>query len=429
MEVKNWAGNVTFHPKQILQPTSEQDIAHIIINARKQKKKIRVVGAGHSFSRLIETENMLLDLRNLSGLVKVDRQKKQATFKAGTPIKLATELLANEGLALPNQGDIAEQALAGAFSTGTHGTGMEFASLAQGVVAMRFIDGTGQVQIINEQAEGDVINACRVALGSCGILTEVTIQCLELYNLKMERRNLPLEEVLTYVRDHHRNHRHVEFFWFPYSPYAQLKIGDISTEHKPRSKIGRFISEKILEKALFAIICKIAKTFDRTAPAVSRLCGYLNPSDSFIEPSRLVFPSERSVRFTEMEYALPIEKGLECFHAIRKLIHEKQMPVFFPIEYRVAGSDSAWLSPMYGRESAIISIHVFEGYFQDPYFSAAEDIFRSFGGRPHWGKVHTIKSSEALEMYQRFSDFQTIRQTFDPDDLFVNAQLEMLFTG
>ena len=155
MEVRNWAGNVRFQPKQVLEPTSEQDIAHIIINARKQKKTIRVVGAGHSFSRLIETEDLLLNLKHVSGLLRVDKTKKQATLKAGTPISLATELLAREGLALANQGDIAEQALAGAFSTGTHGTGLEFASLAQSVVAMRFVDGKGEVQIVDENSDNE----------------------------------------------------------------------------------------------------------------------------------------------------------------------------------------------------------------------------------------------------------------------------------
>ncbi|MEY4631663.1 MAG: hypothetical protein RIQ81_1783 [Pseudomonadota bacterium] len=428
MKVSNWSGNVRFSPESIVMPTNVEEVVEVVKMARKRGTKIRVAGSRHSFSRLIESQEILVDLSLMSGLIGIEPDKKQADFLAGTPIHVATEKLFEQGLGLGNQGDIDRQTLAGAFSTGTHGTGLGFASLAGFVSEMEFVDGNGTVHVVNEDTPGDRLNACRVNFGTFGITTRFKIQCQDAYLLRQRSENMPVNDVLARVDEFAANNRHFEFFWFPFSSLAQVKTCNPEKIENRRNPMLRFCSEKILERVAFGAFCKTATMVPALAPAISRLCGAINPPSDFAEPSHRVFPSERNVVFTEMEYAVPIERGVECFKEIMNLIERERIPVFFPVEFRVAGVDRAWVSPMHGRKSAIISIHVYRHFAMKQLFAAAEPVFKKFGGRPHWGKVHHMTRQEIETIYPRWNHFEELRQQYDPGRIFLNPMLESYFT-
>src|SRR5690606_14063917 len=131
----------------------------------------------------------------------------------------------------------------------------------------------------------------------------------------------------------------------------------------------------------------------------------LIPETVYSDTSFRVYPSARDVRFTEMEYAVPLDAGVSCFQDLRRMIEREKIQVFFPVEYRVAAADTAWLSPFYGRKSAIISLHVFKRRDEERYFREAEAIFKAYGGRPHWGKIHSLTRDEIQSLYPRFEEF------------------------
>lgn len=427
MQIKNWAGNVCFSPTERQTPGSLADVVALVARARAERKNIRVIGAGHSFSPLIVTDDIFIDLKRMSGLVSVDRALRRATFLAGTTIRDATRILATHGLALANQGDINRQSLAGAFSTGTHGTGLAFASLANFLTAVEFVDGTGTVRTVDEQTPNDLLQAAKVALGAFGVLTTVTFQCVDAFILRCGSVSVAVDDCLAMLDDHVMNNRHFEFFWFPYSQLVQMKLSNPVTEENRRGRLGKLFSEKVVERVAFGSMCELARAVPKLAPAISRFCGSLNPDSDFAEPSYEVFPSERDVVFTEMEYAVPLAAGPACFNEIRKQIETEKIPVFFPVEYRIAGADDAWISPMYGRESAIISLHVYKGFRQEEFFGAVEPIFKRHGGRPHWGKLHNITANELRTLYPKWEEFATLRKHFDPDGIFCNRILRKYF--
>jgi FAD-linked oxidoreductase len=429
VRISNWSGNVHFEPAMVARPTNTSDVVDIVKSARSDGRKIRVMGSKHSFSPLIESNDILVDMSLMSGMVSLDQENRLATFLAGTPIHVATESLYKNGLSLANQGDIDRQTLAGAFSTGTHGTGLAYASLAGFIQEMEFVDGNGLVHVVNENSSDDLLNACRVNFGTFGISTRFTIKCVDAHLLRNQSRNLALEEILTNIEGFAASNQHFEFFWFPYSNVAQVKTCNPATSPNPRNAVMRFLNEKLLERALFGAFCRTATWFPVTAPAISRFCGAINPATDFTEPSHRVFPSERNVIFTEMEYALPLEFGVSCFREIKNLIEEKRIPVFFPVEFRVAGPDTVWVSPMHGRRNAIISIHVFRQFAMKEIFNGAQVIFKKYGGRPHWGKVHDLTHAELASLYPNWGRFSDVRDSFDPDRIFLNPMLNKYFPG
>ena len=427
MTIKNWAGNVVFTPKQVERPTSIAAIQEIVVNASKASQTVRIMGAKHSFSDLIVTEDVLLSLERMTGLISVNKELLTATVWAGTSIRQLGPLLAEHGLAFPNQGDVDAQSLAGAASTGTHGTGFEFAALANHLIAMEFVDGQGQIKTIDQDSPGDLLNAARVSLGTFGIITKVTIQCVPAFRLRDRRRRITLDQCLDIAISEARKVRHFEFFWFPYSPWAQIKICEPTQELAPRDPVKKYIDDDILERYLFGALCEMTAFVPSMSQLTSKIAGALMPDTSYSDDAYKVFPSSRHVRFNEMEYAVPLEQGIACFTAIKTMIEQKQIKVFFPVEFRVARADQCWLSPMYGRESAIISLHVFRFTDQDRYFQEAEAIFRAHGGRPHWGKVHNMDRQAALSLYPKWQDFEKFRGLMDPKGLFLNPILKNLF--
>ena len=421
MEVRNWGGNVAFEPGRIEKPKNTDDLIAIIKSASEQKRRVRAIGSGHSFSPLIVTRDVLVDLCNMNGLIKVEGGT--ATFAAGTPVASATELLWKEGLALANQGDINHQTLAGAVSTGTHGTGMAFGSLSSFVRELEFVDGQGRLQVTTPEN----LHAAQVSLGTLGIITRVSMQCRPRFVLRDHRTSVSLDAALTEFATWAKQHRHLEFFWFPWSKHVQLKALDEVTEENPRSRFSKIVGDEILERWLFKGVCEVTKLVPALSPTMSRLCGKLMPDSDHADWSWRVYPSSREVRFTEMEYSVPVAAGPECFRAIANMIMRKNIRVFFPLEYRVAAADAAWLSPFHDRTSAIISLHVYKRVDEQRYFREAEAIFKDFDGRPHWGKIHTPDPEKAAKSWPRWGDFARLRKEFDPDGLFSNELMGAWF--
>jgi len=421
MEVRNWGGNVEFAPGRIERPKTTDDVIAIIKSAREQKRKVRAIGSGHSFSPLIVTHDVLVDLSDMSGLIKTESET--ATFAAGTPVSRATELLWHEGLALANQGDINHQTLAGAVSTGTHGTGLAFGSLSSFVRELEFVDGQGRVQVTTPEN----LHAAQVSLGSFGLITRVKLQCRPRFILRDLRSSVPFDTALSEFSNWAKQHRHLEFFWFPWSKHVQLKALDEVTAENPRSKFSKVVGDEILERWLFQGICDLTKLVPALSPTVSRLCGKLMPDSDHAEWSWRVYPSSREVRFTEMEYSVPLAAGPACFRAIANMIMRKKLHVFFPLEYRVADADAAWISPFHNRVSAIISLHVYARVDEARYFREAEAIFRDFEGRPHWGKIHTPAPEIIPKSWPKWGDFDKMRRQFDPDGLFTNELIGAWF--
>ncbi|MEY2726625.1 MAG: hypothetical protein RLZZ458_2492 [Planctomycetota bacterium] len=178
--VRNFGGNVEFRPQQIVAPASEQEVLNLLA---QQPRRVRVMGSRHAWSPLIQTGDLLLDLRRLSDVHVVSTADGKVLVKAqaGCPIWKILEALNEHGLTLPAIGLITAQTIAGAISTGTHGSGRSSISHYVQEIRLACYDKSGDVPRVVTISEGDELRAARCSLGCMGVILEVTFAAVPQY--------------------------------------------------------------------------------------------------------------------------------------------------------------------------------------------------------------------------------------------------------
>ncbi len=425
--MKNWAGNITWNPSEIAYPTSEEAIQQIVLKAANDRKKIRIIGTGHSFTPLCKTDDILISLDKFQGLVNTNKDKVQATVKAGTKLNYLGELLFKEGMAMENLGDIDVQSIAGTISTGTHGTGKKFGTISTQVIALRLVNGKGEIVDCSETNNRALFKAAQVSLGVLGIITQVTLQCVPAYKLALQNRKETIAAVLGNLKERNDNNRNFEFYWMPYSETTWTKTSNIVESDEPdKINFFNYWSEYVLENYLFKLFCEYATLFPSQNVAVSKLTASSISDVKKVYYSHKIYATQRMVRFREMEYNVPREAFETVFKEVVKTVNSKKFNIHFPIESRFVKGDDIMMSPAYGRDSAYIACHVYAKKDCRPYFDALEAIFRNHGGRPHWGKMNTLTTNDIVDLYPEFRTFMKHRMQQDPDNLFISPYLQQL---
>ncbi|SDT20251.1 D-arabinono-1,4-lactone oxidase [Microlunatus soli] len=425
---RTWGRTERATPSAIIAPADAAAIVDIVGRAAFRGGTVKPVGAGHSFTPIAVTTGIQLDLCRLSGLFAVDVDQRRVTLGAGTRLADVPALIGPYGLAMTNLGDIDRQTVAGAISTGTHGTGSRFGGLATQVVAMEMITGTGEMITISEADHPELLDAARVGLGALGVLTAVTLQCVPAFVLAAQERPEPLDEVLDTFAGRCDGADHFEFYWFPHTTTALTKINTrlpAGSELAPLPPARRFIDDTLVANELLRLLCAVQARLPAITPSINRTAGRVTGNRSFTDLSHRVFTTSRRVRFREMEYALPRSAVPDALRAVARLITDRGMRISFPIEVRSAAADPIWLSTAHGRETGYIAVH---RYWRDadtaPYFDAVERIMLEHDGRPHWGKLHGLTARRLAACYPRFDDFRTVREDLDPQRVFGNDYLD-----
>jgi len=419
---KNWSGSQLCYPQARQAPATVDALQQLV---RETQGRIRPVGSGHSFSALVPTDDTLVSVSRLSGVIDHDAKHHQATLWAGTRLGDIGAPLAEAGQAMLNMPDIDEQTLAGALGTATHGTGAGIGCLPAFVEGMQMVLANGEVVECDRNQNADLFNAARVNLGALGIVTQVRMQNAPLYRLKREMEWLPIDDILQQADRLADSHRNFEFYYIPFSGYGFVDVQNITDE--PVSTTAR------LDQNDGAQTLKQLRDWLSWTPKVRQLIlsSYAKTMDKevVVANSWQNYASERNVRFNEMEYHLPRENMVNAFREIRQLVETKFPEVFFPFEVRYIKSDDIWLSPFYARETCSIAVHRFYQEDYRPLFDAVEPIFRKYHGRPHWGKLNGLNAQDLKQHYANWDAFNDIRQQVDPKGKFLNRYLETLFVA
>jgi FAD/FMN-containing dehydrogenase len=386
----NFSGRVSCRPVRIERPKSEAEIAEVLRTAARAGLGVRVAGTGHSFTPLCQTEGVLVSLDDHQGIESIDTERRRATIRAGTKLSALGEPLLRHGLALRNQGDVDVQALAGAISTGTHGTGPALPNLSSALVGARLVRADGEVLELSAEraADRDRLDAARVSLGLLGVFSSLTLQLEHAYRLHERTWRTGIDACLAELDADVAATRHYEFWWFPHRDFADRKSLAL-TDAEPESVAGR--------------------------------------EGERIDWSYRIFPSVRELKFNEMEYSVPAEAGPMCFRAVRERMKTRWPEVVWPVEYRTLAADSGWLSTAHARATVAISLHQDARLPCDEFFADCEPIFRAHGGRPHWGKLHWLGAAELAGLYPMWERFRALRAELDPAGTFANPYLRGLF--
>lgn len=422
----NWAGNVTATPARIVEPRSVEDVVEAVKEGAGRGERVRVVGAGHSFTPLVATDGTLLRLTHLSGVLEVDRERRRVRVAAGTPLHVLNPLLDALGLALPNLGDIDRQGVAGAVATGTHGTGVRHQGIAAAVTGLTLVLADGSVVTVDDDHDPELFRAATVGLGAFGVVVEVELQCVPAFRLRALETPGRLGEVLDGYETMVADYDHVDVHWFPHTDRVLLKRNsrvDDDDPGRPQPRWRERLDDDLLSNKLYEVLNRAAAARPSIVPRLNQVSARVLGAKEYTDISWRVFCTARDVRFRESEYAVPRASLPAVLGELRAWIdgHDVALPI--PVEVRSTGADDVWLSTAYERENAYVAVHQYHRMDDGGVFAAFEAIVREHDGRPHWGKLHTPGAEDLGRLYPRFGDVQRVRDRVDPERLFANAHL------
>jgi L-gulono-1,4-lactone dehydrogenase len=416
----NWAGNQR-SAAPTARPDSVDEVVHLVRTAADEGRRIKPVGSGHSFTAAAVADDRRLDLTTLRTPVAVDRATRQVTVPAGMTLAALNALLADNGLALPNLGDIEAQTVAGATQTGTHGTGAAYGCLSTFIVGLTLVTGTGEVRNCTATENADLFAAARVGLGALGVVVSVTLQCVDAFVLYAHERMGRLADVLASWESLIADNDHCDMYWFPYTDRVQIKTNNrVGADDQPLSRFRGWLDDDFLSNTLYDGVCRIGRTMPSFVPPINALSARALGERRYTGRSDRVFCTPRRVRFTEMEYGMPRAALPSVLADLPALVEKLPLKVQWPVEVRVTAADDIWLSHGYGRDSVYIAVHQYLGAPYEPYFRAFEELALAHEGRPHWGKLHYRDAASLRPAYPRWDEFLAVRTRLDPQRVFAN---------
>jgi len=416
----NWAREQFCAPSAIVRPKSEAELVEVVARSAQRGERVRAVGTGHSFTDCACTDGVMIDMTGLQRVISADPASGLVTIEGGAKLHTLGPQLAERGLGLENQGDIDAQSITGATATATHGTGARFPNLSARIVSLRLVTAAGDVLTVSEGSEGDDYSAARVSLGALGVISQVTVQMVPLYTLIRSDKRRALTETLERLDEYVDGNDHFEFFVFPYADTALTRSMRRSDEEPtPTPKWKRRRTEDF-ETAGLSLICQAGRRFPGAAPRLNRLMTSLMSEATVCDRAYKVYATERKVRFTEMEYAIPREDARAAIQRVIDFVRHRKLPIMFPLEMRFSAPDDAFLSTAHGRETCYIAVHQYTGMEFETYFRAVEAIMDEYAGRPHWGKRHYQTAATLRDRYPDWDRFAAVRDRLDPDRVFLN---------
>lgn len=414
---ENWSGSARARPTHVHYPETEAELRDVVATA---DGTLRVAGAGHSFPPIATSDETLVSLERYTGLVDVDPEARQVTVRAGTRLSALTDALAEHGLMLENMGDIDAQSVAGALSTGTHGTGTDFGVMSTQAAGMRLVTADGEV--VELEAGDDRFPFAQVSLGTLGVVSTVTLDVVDDYGLHERTFPADVEAVLEDL-DEYREYRNFEFWWFPHTDTALVKTLEEADESGSPARLDSV--EERLENLAWEGLCRVGSRAPPAAPALNRLVTATFSASERVGPARDVFPTTRAVRFNETEHGVARADAVDAFRDLRSVVESHD--VMFPVEFRDVAGDDLPLSPASGRDSTFLAVHAYHRREWEPLVRDAEAVFDRYDGRPHWGKHHTKTAADFADLYPDFEAFRAVRAEMDPEGLFLNDHLRELF--
>lgn len=421
---ENWAHTIQFKPRRFCRPRTEADVIATVKDALATKTNIRPLGAGHSFSQLLPTTDTLLTLDDLQVPISVDGRR--VSVSAGMRLKRLITELRHRGLGLKNLGSITEQSIAGAFSTGTHGSGLGLGAISTQVVGVRLVDGRGELRTITEQ-HSEELAAARINVGALGIITQVTVECVPDYQLEYTAYLATFDAVLSHIDQLIDENDRVVIWWLV-PPHCPRDTAILITKNSLGHAVSGVLKQGSEERT------GLSRQSLPKQPDTLRKLASRAPKSQFKKILQYVGPYNQvltipllPVFHRECEYAIPVGKTVDALKTMREIVEEGDISLSLPVEVRFVAKDDILLSPCYngpmafiGASTLVNSTEVFERF---------EPLMKRLGGRPHWGKNATITQTEvSKDMYPAtYARFCLVRDALDPDRTFTNSLLTDLF--
>ncbi len=415
-------------PVRRAEPRTIEELRAEVARAARAGERVRVVGSGHSYSDVALAPEVQLSLRRMDAVESVDEKRGLVRVQAGITVSRLRTVLADSGLGFANMGDTDGQSIAGALSTGTHGTGLSAPAFSSQVEALSLMLADGTVVEASEESDPDLFRAARVSLGSLGILVGVTLRARPKYWLRRVDSIVSREEALRLIADPPPAD-HVGVWLMPYAEKAVVWQSErlSSPAEAPPSKLSLWLKDVLQVNVALRAAGFVGRRWPSAVPGLDRAFAASLRPDRRTDRADNVFIRPISIRHDAFAYAVPLERGPEACRALLGAIEQTRPAGILPCEIRFAGADDAWLHPQHGRKTAWIgsAMHA-PGFDVSTCWSEVERACVALGGRPHWGKWHTQTAGTLSAMYPRWSSFQELRARLDPEGRFGSPAIDRL---
>lgn len=420
----NWAKNFNCTVASYFQPETEAELIEVV----KSSKKIRMVGTGHSWSAICLNNTALLNLDLCNKVLELDKDKQQVKVQAGIKLWQLNEYLDKQGFALLNLGSISEQSVAGAISTATHGSGINYQILGSQVEEYKLIRADGDVVVIHRERDKELFDLALVSIGTLGVISEVTINVVPSFNLHDETFVANFDEVINKLDEYINGTDHFKLWWFPHIDEVvvyrytrtQNKIND--------SRMRQWLMDDFLSVNVYRLLLAVGNINRNWRKVVNRLLvqKFVQPLNR-IEKAYKVFNVPAPPPHREAEWGFDMGVAKELLREYKTTINASTHRINFLQEIRFTKADNYALSPCYGRDTMWLGAYNADNFGWNELLADFELLAKKYNGRPHWGKEFNIDKAYLQKQYSKFDAFNTLRNQCDPEGKFVNDYVARIF--
>lgn len=414
--MKNWAGNLTFSAKEFIEIDNISKLQQVVSNSQG----VKVLATGHSFNAIGDTKDTLISLKNLSNGIEIDSQNAQALIPAGMAYADAARYLESIGWAFSNMASLGEVTIAGAISTGTHGSGSNNGVLSTSVVGLEIVLGSGELVTINK-SNSEEFAGFIISLGALGVFTKIKMRIVPSFSVKQfVYENIGIQAVAENFDTVFNSAYSVSYF----SNWAKNSIGQIWMKFLDDSS-----SDNLSDNWLGANQAK-AKQHPVKINNPDPCTDQLGISGKWLYrlPHFKLDSSPASGDEVQTEYLVDRKYVNEYIQDLRT-IGDEIAPRVYATEIRTIKSDELWLSGAYQRETVGFHFTWKKSDTLVDFLPRIEEILGKHHGRPHWAKLFSVKSDELSARYPKYSNFEALLKKYDPKKKFRNKFIDQYFSN
>ncbi|KAL9373628.1 hypothetical protein Peur_033248 [Populus x canadensis] len=394
--VSNWSGTHEVQTRNFYQPENIEQLEKLVKENNEKKARIRPVGSGLSPNGIGLARSGMVNLALMDKVLEVDKEKRRVRVEAGIRVQELVDGIKEYGLTLQNFASIREQQIGGIVQVGAHGTGARLPPIDEQVISMKLVTPAKGTIEISKEKDPELFYLARVGLGGLGVVSEVTLQCVE-------RQELVEHTFISNMKDIKQNHKkllsenkHVKYLHIPYTDaVVVVTCNPVSKwkgppKYKPKYTTDealqhvRDLFKESLEKYsyLYTVTCRIAaaKSSDDNEPDINEL-SFTELRDKLLALDPLNKDHVVKINRAEAEFwrksegyrvgwsdeilgfdcggqqwvsencfpagtlAKPSLKDLEFIEKLKQLIEKEEIPAPAPIEQRWTARSQSSMSP------------------------------------------------------------------------------------
>ncbi len=419
MKIKNWAGNYEYNARNVLYPTTIEQIQSLV----KQHKKIRVIGTRHSFNGIADSPDTLISLEQYPSSISIHHEQTKVSFGASVTYAELSRTLHAEGLALPNLASLPHISVVGACATATHGSGDGNQNLAASVSGLEFVTADGELVRLSREQYPEFFEGVIVHLGGLGVIVGLTLDVLPAFEItQVVYEHLLLAQLETYFDEIMSSAYSVSLFTDWRGDHInQVWLKDRSGGRASFSHTSDFYGATPATHQKHPIA-------GFSAEACTDQLGIPGAWHERLPHFRMdAVPSAGNE--LQSEYFVPRDHAIKAIQAVGTL-RSQIAPHLLVSEIRSIAADTLWMSPCYQQDA--VAIH----FTWKPDWPAVSQLLplleaqlAAFDARPHWGKLFSMTPHRIQAFYPKLPQFRELLQHYDPQGKFRNSFLEAILWG